>query len=263
MTHFHAPVGVYQHGPVLTVDTTTPISSVHAQLEERSISAVPVCRGSEPVGVISRTDLLGKSLSRTKGSRRRIALDFPDLTAGEVMHPGIKTVTTETSVRAAAAMMVQGRIHRLFTTRDGVLDGVFGTREAMLAIVEARETTPIRSIMSEKAFTITTDATVEVATERLTRAHAHGLVVVDEEHWPVGLFTQRDALLARHEAATTSVESVMSHGMLCLHVTTPLFRAAAQAADTRARRVLVIEDKKVVGVVTGLDFARVAAHGPE
>jgi CBS domain-containing protein len=263
MTHFHAPVGVYQHGPVVTVETTTPITAVHALLEERSISAVPVCRGAEPLGVLSRTDLLGRGTARGKGTRRKVALDFPDLSAGEVMHPGITTVTTETSVRAAAAMMVQSRIHRLFTTRDGQLDGVFGTREAMLAIVEARETTPIRTIMSEKAFTIPTDATVETATERLARAHAHGLVVVDEEGWPVGLFTQRDALMARHHPTSASVESAMSHGMLCLHSSTPLFRAAAQAADTRARRVLVIEDKKVVGVVTGLDFARVAAHGPE
>ena len=50
----------------------------------------------------------------------------------------------------------------------------------------------------------------------------------------------------------------MSHALLCLHRTTPLHRAAAQAAVTRARRVLVIDDREAVGVVTGLDFARLA-----
>ena len=51
----------------------------------------------------------------------------------------------------------------------------------------------------------------------------------------------------------------MSYAMLCLNVRTPLFRAAAQAYETRARRILVIDDRRVMGVVTGLDFARAAS----
>ena len=48
--------------------------------------------------------------------------------------------------------------------------------------------------------------------------------------------------------------------MLCLHASTPLYRAAAHAYATRARRVLVTEDHRVIGVLTGIDFARAIAE---
>ncbi|MND08076.1 hypothetical protein D3C83_304660 [compost metagenome] len=50
----------------------------------------------------------------------------------------------------------------------------------------------------------------------------------------------------------------MSPAMLCLALDTPLHRAAAQAAATTARRVIVTEKRQMVGILTGLDFARAA-----
>jgi hypothetical protein len=49
----------------------------------------------------------------------------------------------------------------------------------------------------------------------------------------------------------------MSYAMLCLDVRTPLYRAAAYAHATRARRVLAVEGRHLKGVLTGIDFARV------
>ncbi len=48
--------------------------------------------------------------------------------------------------------------------------------------------------------------------------------------------------------------------MLCIDVRTPLYRAAGQALATRARRVLAVKDRKVQGILTGIDFARAANH---
>lgn len=54
----------------------------------------------------------------------------------------------------------------------------------------------------------------------------------------------------------------MSHGLLCLHPSTPLYRAAAAAYEARARRLLAVADGELVGILTGLDFARaLALHG--
>ena len=51
-------------------------------------------------------------------------------------------------------------------------------------------------------------------------------------------------------------EEAMSYAMLCLQKDTPLHRAAAHAADTRARRVIVTDKRQTVGIMTGIDFAR-------
>ena len=254
-------MGSYGHWPVLTVHPDMNVESVYALLEERGISAVPVVDGRRSaIGVISRTDLLRLGETRAGTGRRRILVELPKRSAAEVMHPGVVTVTSVTSVGAAAARMVRDRIHRVFVTDEGELAQVFGTREVMGALWEARVATPIAEVMSHKPFTIGVGAPLVQATQRLADAHVQGLVVVDEDDWPVGLFTQREALLARADDPHAPLEDRMSHALLCLDATTPLHRAAAQAAETRARRVLVVRQKRTLGVVSGLDFARAAAR---
>jgi CBS domain-containing protein len=175
------------------------------------------------------------------------------------MRPGIFTAAPATHVAQAAHVLVKRRIHRLFVEDAGRLVGVFSTQDLLLAIRDQRIPMPIGQAMACPAFTIPMTAPLSVAVDQFAAAHVSGLVVVDEEEWPVGTFTQTEALLARDVHTDTPVEDVMSHAILCLDVRTPLYRAAAQAHATRARRVLAVEHRHVKGVLTGLDFARAAS----
>jgi CBS domain-containing protein len=258
MTRFQTSVREFAHGPLLAVDPESPIRAVNGLMEERGLSALPVVNAQgKAVGVISRTDLLriGRAAPRGIGGSWKL-LELPERPVSEVMHKGITTVEPDTSVMQAASMMVEQRIHRVYVRSGEGVDAVFGTKEVMRAVAAERINTRIGDVMSNKPFTVPTTATIALATDRLSQARAQGVVVIDPEGWPVGLFTQREALLARDFPQDSTVEDAMSHGMLCLHVDTPLHRAAAQAAETRARRVLAIDGRNVVGVVTGLDFAR-------
>jgi CBS domain-containing protein len=254
------PVAVYARTHVVTVAHDLPAEGVLRLLEERGISAVPVLDAEgAPIGVVSRTDLLRVGAPRCEDGRyRSFLVDLPALSATDVMHRGVVTVRRTTSVAEAAEVMAKRHLHRVFVEDErGGLSAVFGTREAMLAIGDARIDTPIGSVMSRGALTVPWDAATSLATSRLAWADAQGLVVVEND-WPLGLFTQREALLARASSPNQPVEDAMSHALLCLRTTTPLHRAALQAAHTKARRVLVVEDRKLVGMLTGLDFARLA-----
>jgi CBS domain-containing protein len=94
-----------------------------------------------------------------------------------------------------------------------------------------------------------------VAVDRLAAGSIGGVVVL-EAGYPVGLFAQTDALAARDVPPETPVARVMSHALLGLPADLPLHRAAALASETRVRRVLALDAGEVVGVLTGLDFAR-------
>ena len=169
------------------------------------------------------------------------------------------TVGPRESVSQVAAKMVERRIHRVFVEDEQGLLGVFSTLDLLTAIGAARIATPLTEVMSKPAFTVPVAASIAHATDRLAAAHVSGVVVVDDEGWPVGIFSQREALLSHALSAETSVEEAMNHGLVCLHSKAPLFRAANLAAAARARRVLVIEDRRVIGVITPLDFARAVA----
>jgi len=97
-----------------------------------------------------------------------------------------------------------------------------------------------------------------MAAERLEKARVTGLVVVDDE-WPVGIFTQVEALESRELPRETLMEEVMNPAILVLDEETPVYRAAAQASVMQARRVVTTRNGNAVGIVTGLDFAKIVS----
>jgi len=260
MTHFATPVSALMTSPVVMLPAGARLTDADRVLRERGVSCLAIVGDDgSPAGVLSRTDLLhlGRVEARSRG--RATLLTLPDRPVHEVMQRDIVSVAPDASVAAAAKAMVARRIHRVFVMDKGAFAGVLSTKDVLVAIDQKRVATPIGEVMSRPAFTIPLRAPLSLATDRLSKAHVSGLCVVDDDEWPVGTFTQREALAARDLPGTTPVEEVMSYAMLCLHQRTPLHRAAAYAHETRARRVLAIEDNRVVGVITGLDFARVAA----
>ncbi|MGK3983884.1 CBS domain-containing protein [Sorangium sp. So ce136] len=260
MMRFATPVSRYMTCEVITAPDTTPLPEVHRSLGEHAISCVPVVdAASRAIGVLSRTDLLRLGRFDTKTNSRGMLLTLPDVPARDVLRPGIITVGRTTLVVQAASVLLKHRIHRVFVREGDSLTGVFSTKDLLLALVEARDATPIAELMSAPAYTIPLDAPLALAADRLTTAQVSGLVVVDPDGWPVGMFTQTEALLAHGVLSDSPVEDVMSPAMVCLDVRTPLHRAAAAAHAAQARRVLVVQGRRLRGVLTGLDFARAVA----
>jgi CBS domain-containing protein len=254
-THLATPISKLMVPDIATVSATDPLSEVDALFEQRKCSSAPVMEGGRMIGVISRTDLLRAGRRDAAGHGGALA-PFASKKAGDIATRPAITAAPSDSVSRVAATMVERRIHRVFVEDEHGPRGVFSTLDLLHAISRARVATPLTEVMSKPAFTVPLAASIAHATDRLAAAHISGVVVVDEEGWPVGIFSQREALLSHALSADTVVEEVMNHALVCLHGKAPLHRAATLAAAARARRVLVIEDRHVVGVITPLDFAR-------
>jgi CBS domain-containing protein len=254
-SHLSAPIAKLMVTDVATVAATDPLTEVEAVFERRGCSSAPVMENGRMVGVISRTDLLRAGRRDAAGHGAALA-PLASKKAGDIATRPAITVGPRESVSEVAAKMVERRIHRVFVEDDQGLLGVFSTLDLLTAISAARVANPLTEVMSKPAFTVPVAATIAHATDRLAAAHVSGVVVIDEEGWPVGIFSQREALLSHALAADTPIEDAMNHALVCLHSKAPLYRAATLAAAARARRVLVIDDRRVSGVITPLDFAR-------
>jgi predicted transcriptional regulator len=251
-------VNLYMSAPAHTVREDADLREVQRRMAELSVASLPVMDGdAQPVGVISRSDLIRVGQRQAGGQGKAALLTLPDMPVTRRMSKEIVTVGVDAPVAAAARLMVEGRLHRIFVVDAGKLVGVLSTRDVMLAIRDKRVRTPISSAMSSPVFTIRHNEPISLATERLGKARVSGLVVLEDE-WPVGLFTQREALEARDDPRETPVEEVMSAAMLALDLNTPIFRAAEQAAAVRVRRVIAVKGSRMEGILTGLDFARCA-----
>jgi CBS domain-containing protein len=252
-------VARYMSEPVVVVPSGTAVRRVYDVLVQRRLSSVPVVdTEGRGCGVVSRTDLLRIGRLTATALKDDELLELPDLPVDEIMSPGVATVGTGATVADAARLMTERRIHRVYVERDGLLTGAFTTRDVLRALVDARTPRTLSDLMSQPVFTVPVTATLASATDELGRTQVAGLVVLDAAGFAVGVFSQREALLARALPPETHVETVMSPALLFLDRHTPVFRAAAQAHALRPRRVLATDDRAVVGVLSGLDFARAA-----
>jgi predicted transcriptional regulator len=258
LSNFQMPVSLYMSTPAYTVREDADLREAQRRLSGLAVSSLVVVDAQEqPVGVISRTDLIQVGQRQAGAQGKAALLTLPEMPISRRMTRELVTVSADTPVAEAARQMVEGRFHRVYVTEAGKLAAVLSTRDVMLAIRDKRVRVPISSAMSSPVFTIRHNEPISLATERLGKARVTGLVVV-EDGWPVGLYTQREALEAKDEARETPVEAVMSAAMLALDVGTPIFRAAEQAAVVRVRRVIAVKGQRMEGILTGLDFAGVA-----
>ncbi len=260
MTQAPMNVSSVMKSPVLSVNAHTALDKVYELLVLQRISSVPVVDGSgKPLGVVSMTDLLRIGRLQPASLAGVQAIDLPAEPASEHMHPGVITVAADAPVTTAARLMVDHHVHRVFVEDGGQLAGVFSIEEVLASVRALRIERTVETVMSRPVITLPLSATIADAASRLDRVGVTGVAILDDYGYPVGAFTQVEALAGRDLSPTTKVEEVMSYGLVLQHVQTPLYRAAAHAFEARARRVFAMDNGELVGLVTGLDFARALA----
>lgn len=259
MPNFNVPVQLYMKHPVHAIAPSDGLATAHQQLQTLGVSSLAVIDDSRTlVGVISRSDLLavGRYQAGSRGTAQLLTL--PQQSVADLMTRDVLTVGPEDTVERACQLMQKRQVHRVFVRDDDGLHGVFSTRDVMEVIAQARLNHPIREFMSKPLFTVRASESIALATDRLEKARISGLIVVEDE-WPVGVFTQVEAMHARELPRDTPVEEAMNSAMVCMPADTRIFRAAQQANAMRVRRIIACRKRDMVGILTGMDFVRAVA----
>lgn len=247
------PAKDYMSSPVVTIAPDASALDAEALLESKQITAVAVTDAAGLVGVLSRTDLMN-AVSAESGETFRV----PDVPVRELMTAEPARCDAETPLAEVAKTMLKRRIHRLFVDGPDGLAGVVSTRDVMRAVHDQKVRTPAVEIATKKVFRVEATDSIALAVERLDATNRHGLVVTDEG-FPVGTFSQLDALLGRARDPRTPVEEVMNLQLLVLPHDIALHRAARQALAMNVRRFVLRDEDRLVGVVSSFDFCRVVS----
>ncbi len=252
MANFQMPVTEYMTAPVETVEIGESLVTANEIFADVRISALGVVdRHGALKGVISRTDVLHAAVY-THGETFRI----PDRPVEELMQSPALQVAPHAALAEAARLMLKNRVHRVFVTDNDRPKGVCSTRDLMRAVREKRLKTPISEIASGSVVKVKVDDPIALAVDRLEVSNKHGLVVVEGD-FPVGIFDQACAIDSRRLPPQTAVEHAMNVRILILPGDLAISRAAERALGMNVRRILIEKERGVLGIVSGLDFARV------
>ena len=255
MSTFSMPVHWYMSAPVHTVGDGLDVNALHHRFIKLNVSSLPVIDVAETlVGVVSRTDVLRATFQK-KGPTDAPLLTVPDRWVTDIMSRDVLTVDFEDSVDRAAAIMIENGVHRVFVTKDGNLAGVLSARDVLPAVVDLRLQKPTSQFMSTPLFVIGDGEKLDSAMTILEQAQISGVVILGEAG-PMGVFTQAEALQCRNLPRNARVTDAMDRSIITLHTSTPMHRAAEQAIENNSRRLVVIDENDVRGILTPLDFVR-------
>ena len=121
---------------------------------------------------------------------------------------------------------------------------------------------PTRAVMQSPAETVSPDATVRGAARQLTETGVGSLVVCRGGE-PVGILTEGDltALLAAgSDPETTAVADAMAAPLVTVGADAPIEDAAACMREEAVKRLPVLENGEVVGVLTTADLSNFLPH---
>ena len=119
----------------------------------------------------------------------------------------------------------------------------------------------VKDYMSTDVVTISRDATLHDAIEKMLEHNIHGLIVVDgASSRPVGMVTTDDILALIENSQPDSdmpVSEFMSAGLVSTDPDYDLQKAVSIMTRNKIHRLPVIKDKKLLGMITGSDIMRV------
>ncbi len=127
------------------------------------------------------------------------------------------------------------------------------------------KTTTIADVMTKSVISVDAKISINDAAKMMEDAKV-GAVIVTENNLPVGIVTDRDfsvKVVAHAYQITDPVKKIMSSPLFSINSDESVRIAADLMHDREIRKLPVIDDEKVVGIITATDIVNLLAVSVE
>ncbi len=116
-------------------------------------------------------------------------------------------------------------------------------------------TMKVRDVMTTKVITVTQEQSKQQAARLLTQHRISGLPVVNDDNVVVGVVTEYDVIGKEGQ----TVRDIMTRGVISVTPDTDLEEASRILVNERIKRLLVLDQGRLVGIVSRADLVREVA----
>lgn len=191
----------------------------------------------------------------------------------DLMHPGIITCKSTTTLGQVAVLLDENQVHSLFVTdHDNQIIGIITDLDLMAgewlssdseSLAVMRKLTAA-DLMSRPVDSVDANTPLADAVHKFIEKNESRLLVTENEK-PVGVISLSDFVASIASEGTTKRETVgdvMSDAILVCRGKTSIASAARAMTSAGWRSVLVVDAKgKILGVVSGYDLLRFVREG--
>ncbi len=269
--------------PVMAITPADPVARAKNLMLRHGVKRLVVIDQGKPTGVVSMRDL-AERLGRGTSTWRHRPIDH--ISVARVMSKGLVNVALGTDLGKAAELMLRHGISSLVVLDGKELAGIVTKTDLTRCFVEQLVgRAKVRELMSTDV--ITADRMHSLAhVVELMRKHGISRVVVADGKKPIGIVTESDVALAQLEkpgegigqrrvrytrkaeradrpryryvkyVALLTAEDVMRPGLLTIGGEEDAARAASLMIEHGISGLPVVEDEKLVGILTKTDLAK-------
>ncbi len=123
----------------------------------------------------------------------------------------------------------------------------------------------VKNIMTKGVLSVDAEMNVNEAAKMMEDSKV-GAIIVMENNTPIGIVTDRDfavKIVAHAYPITTSVKKIMSTPLIGINPEESVFTVAELMYTRKVRKIPVIEEDKVIGIVTATDLVNQFAVATE
>ncbi len=248
-TQVWVQVGDVMSKDVATISPDGKLVTAAKMMAEKNISSVLAVENSEIVGILTETDLL-----------RKVAVEnspVQEWKVAQMMSWPVEVIPPDLSALEASMIMEDKNFKRLPIVDDGKLVGIVTQTDLVHVLTSYGMWKNVEDIMSTNVALIPRTAPVAEAARIMTSRKISCVVIVDTDEI-VGVFTERDLLkrvvALQRNPAETKMEEVMSSSVMSVPPSYSVLSAKRTMEDTNIRRLVVMENGKLCGIVTQTDI---------
>jgi CBS domain-containing protein len=236
------------------VESICPGSTVAAAakiMSDKTLSCLVVSNNEIPLGIVTETDFLKKGVANGN--------NFSKMKVEQIMSSPVRSVPPDLSVMEVGNIMEAENIRRLLILDDGCAIGIVTQTDLVRILASYTLSKEVSEIMSPDVAVIPSSASVKEAAQ-LMAAEDISCVVAMNGNTVAGIFTERDFLkkivALKRSPDRTPLKRVMSSPVVTVYSDCSVLSAWKLLERTGIRRLVVMNDKVLVGILTQTDILK-------
>ena len=243
--------------PVITEDEGISVTIVSRAMDMSGIGSVVITKDDKPVGIVTDRDVAIK-ICATK----EIA---GEVKAKAIMSSPLVTIEPETPVEKACELMTAKDIRRLPVMENDKLVGIISVRNILTGMPEhvqkfypaegdlVPERLEVGDVMTPKVITEDEAASITKLSKDMAESGIASVVITKGDK-PVGMATDWDiaskVIMEDKNASEIKAKEIMAAPLITIGPETPVERACEIMVANGVRRLPVMENGELVGIIS-------------
>jgi CBS domain-containing protein len=218
-------------------------------------SCLVVVEREKPIGIITERDFV-KKLGMAKDHHEEMIVN-------DIMTKQLFTVSPNANLFGAQQIMMEHKFRKLVIVENNELRGIITQTDLCRAVAELGVSYPnpplVKQVMTKKVLAIGEDDQFLKAKKLMTSKDV-GSVLIVEKGKIKGIFTEFDLVseffMNANRLRNSFMKDLMTNPVVCISPDLDLFQVNKLMLEHNFRRLPVVENNNVLGIITQTDVAR-------